>query len=64
MYQKLSEFTSNLSSVHDMIGVFMVFKQSVIIMNSILSYIYTKQTQLDTTRHAEDQLNIIVIKVL
>ena len=36
--------------MHDMIAVFMVFEQSVIIMNSILSYSYTEQTQLDTTR--------------
>ena len=49
--QKLSKFTNMLSlEMHDMIAVFMVFEQSVIIMNSILSYIYTKQTQLDTTR--------------
>ena len=49
--QKLSKFTNMLSlEMHDMIAVFMVFEQSVIIMNSILSYIYTEQTQLDTTR--------------
>ena len=29
--------------MHDMIAVFTVFEQSAIIMNSILSYIYTEQ---------------------
>ena len=47
--------------MQDMIAVFMVFEQSVIIMSSILSYIYKEQTQLDTTRQP---YTIIAIKVL
>lgn len=59
--QKLSKFTSMLSlEMHDMIAVFMVFEQSVIIMNSILSYSYTEQTQLNTTR--QPAFIIITIK--
>ena len=61
--QKRSKFTSMLSlEMHDMIAVFMVFEQSVIIMNSILSYSYIEQTQLDTTR--QPAFIIITIKVL